>query len=790
MSSLPRSLSRFLALAVPLVLLFVAHAGVVRAQAPGRVVMLGFDGADARTLDELRRARPEAFPNVNRLAESGTFAPLLVEAPPESPVSWAALNTGQNPGKTGVPGFVKRGFMGDAPGPEMGHIKMEEVPLASVEGAPIPSWSPTVFALAFGVLAFALVFLFFRFLLRRSALLAGLLALGVAVAAAIGGVQLRALLPEMLPKSSNPNQARNFWDYAADAGKRCVVLGAVQAFDMPAPPSARVLSGLGVPDARGQIGNWFLYTSNPKESGRQPAGRPTTTSGTVYRLDDYDGELEGFVYGPKNFWLSARLNAVKDELEEEYQSPSLPVERSVELYQQLREVKAELADLDKEATSLPLEIQRDATGARVKIGDQEQRLEVGEWSEYYELTFTINPLIAVHAITRARLIQVEPHVEMFLDVLHIDPRKPPFWQPISRPTDFSAQLVAETGLYETYGWPTLTMPFKDGEIEPELLMEDVEFTLGWREDMLRSYLARDDWDCLFSVFSTTDRVQHMMYMYYDEEHPLFDAAEADKTFTFFGETIRRRDAIPKIYEQVDRVIGLALDALEPDDLFLVCSDHGFQSFRKQVHVNNWLVEEGYLALKPGLSPRQANLFGFVDWSRTKAYSLGMGFIYLNLEGREPQGIVTAAERDELLDELEAKLSAATDPENDDARFFNAVYRTEEIHSGDHVDLEGDLILGFAPPYRVSWSASAGGLYVVQDDDGLTVPGPLVTDNNQTWSGGHVSMALPDVAGVFLSNRAVTLPKTGVRSLHLAPTILNRLGVAVPAAMDLPALEVR
>ena len=237
------------------------------------------------------------------------------------------------------------------------------------------------------------------------------------------------------------------------------------------------------------------------------------------------------------------------------------------------------------------------------------------------------------------------------------------------------------------------------------------------------------------------------------------------------------------------MIGKALDALGPDDLFLVCSDHGFQSFRKQMHVNNWLVEEGYIALKPGLSPSQSALLGFVDWSKTRAYSLGMGFVYVNLEGREPLGIVPVGERDALLQELVAKLEAATDAETG-AKYFNAVYRTDEIHSGEHVDLEGDLILGFAPPYRVSWSSSAGGLNITQDENGLTVPGAMVTDNESTWSGGHVSMAVPDVAGVFLCNRPVTVPESGVRSLHLAPTILERLGVGIPAVMDEPALAVQ
>ena len=118
---------------------------------------------------------------------------------------------------------------------------------------------------------------------------------------------------------------------------------------------------------------------------------------------------------------------------------------------------------------------------------------------------------------------------MYFNVLDIDPRSPPFWQPISAPFGFSEELADECGLYETYGWSTATMPFKDGLVPPEVLLEDVEFTMGWRERLTHAQLERDDWKVLMSVFSTTDRVQHMMYQYYDEGHPMYDEAEASKT---------------------------------------------------------------------------------------------------------------------------------------------------------------------------------------------------------------------------------------------------------------------
>jgi predicted AlkP superfamily phosphohydrolase/phosphomutase len=225
--------------------------------------------------------------------------------------------------------------------------------------------------------------------------------------------------------------------------------------------------------------------------------------------------------------------------------------------------------------------------------------------------------------------------------------------------------------------------------------------------------------------------------------------------------------------------------LRPEDTLFVISDHGFQTFRRQVHVNNWLHENGYLAIKPGLSKKNDEALMFVDWKKTKAYAVGLGFIYLNLEGREPNGIVSRDDARPLMEEIRAKLLAATDPENGE-RICTEVYIPRDIHSGDHIGLEADLIPGFRAPYRVGWSTSSGGLHTV-DSNGGVVPGPVCSDNDSNWSGDHVSMALSDVLGVFFSNRKVKLPEEGVRALQIAPTALALLGVPVPPEMDLEPL---
>lgn len=753
-----------------------------------RVVVLGFDGADARTVEELMAKEPARYPNFVKLAREGTFAPLEVVVPTESPVSWASLNSGQNPAKTGVPGFIRVNRSGSSPRPDFGFVEKKSLPLEEFPDAPLPHWSPAATAGVAGGGAFLVVLLLALLVFRRLgvALALGLLSGG---GAAFAGLSARKALPATYPHTANVNKSESVWDHAARAGIPSVVLDAAQSFGAPTTSGAKVLHGLGLPDARGDVGQWFLYTTDPAQFNRQ--GKDTTTAGTIFRVDDEGGVIRSKIYGPRDFYQLQLVQEEYDALDAESKAnPSLELAtRKDGLKDQLDRLKGagKYGD-DKTAgrVAVDLEIRLEGDKARIRVGSEEQVLGVGDWSDFFSLDFQMNWMLSARAITRLRLVKLEPYFELFVNVLDIDPRQPPFWQPISSPFDFAAELAADCGLYETYGWPTLTMPFKDEKIEPEMLLEDVEFTEQWRERLTLERLARDDWRFLWSVFSTTDRVQHMTYQFYDPQHPLHRSEVAAREMTFFGERIKLSEAIPAIYRQMDAIIGKVLAKLRPSDTLMVISDHGFQSFRRQVHLNNWLAENGYLALKPlDKNNRQALLY--VDWAKTRAYSLGLGFIYLNLEGREPKGIVSRDEARPLIDEIRAKLLAAVDPETGE-KICNEVYIPPDIHEGPHIGLEADLIPGFRPPYRVGWSTSSGGISTISEG-GTYRPSPICTDNDSNWSGDHVSMALADVRGVFFSNKKVTRPPEGVRALQIAPTVLHLLGAPIPAEMDLPPLEV-
>jgi predicted AlkP superfamily phosphohydrolase/phosphomutase len=612
------------------------------------------------------------------------------------------------------------------------------------------------------------------------------------VVGAMAGGQGNAYYPATYKRFANPLQVPNFWDVAGNAGIKSVILDSAQSFDTESPEGVNVLHGLGIPDARGGIGDWQIYTTDETVFDRIPKGSGTGTAGTKFRVDRRDGVVRTKYYGPKNFGLKQELESQIEALKLRMNDPKLGYKESKVVRKELRPQSDELQkQLDENhdivhGIALDLVIEPEGEQYKISIGDQSQTLAVGGWSDFYELTFEINPFLKVHGITRVKLVSEEP-LEIFINTLDIDPAAPPFWQPITSPPEYSKKLSAGNS-FETYGWACMTMPFKDGEISPETLLEDIEFTFKWREALTMQQLERDDWQLFMSIFSTPDRVQHMLYQFYDTEHPLYNAEEANREMQFFGETIKLSEAIPAIFKQVDRVVGRVLDEVfEEGDVMMMCADHGFQTFRHQVNINNMLEDIGFLTLKDGVKKSDnVGPSSYADWQNTRAYAMGLGFIYLNMRGREKYGIVKPEDKQAVMDELQAAMLDWRDPATGEP-VLDAVYQVDEIHSGEFLDKESDLIAGFKPTYRVSWRTTGGKIRLDAGEDGA-VAGPIVEDNDSAWSGGHPSVAEEHVRGLFFSSRPIDFPEGGPNLLHIAPTVLDLLGVPIPEEMDLPPLE--
>ena len=760
-----------------------------------RVIILGVDGGDGRTVEGFMA--DGILPNMSRLRDMGEFARLGTSIPAESPTAWASLNTGRNPAETGVPGFVRNTRRGGLPSVGFGHLDTETGKLEDFESAPLVSQGGGgQWQLIIGIGSFVAFMVLFKLVLKMNSVVALLISAVLGGVGATAGGKGNAYYPAEYPRFGNPLQVQNFWDIAGEAGIKSVILDSAQSFDQPSPEGVDVLHGLGVPDARGGIGDWLIYTTEETEFDRVPTGRKTGTAGRVFRIDRRDGVVKSKFYGPKNFGLKQELEAQISALKERMNDAKLGYKESQNLRKELNPQKdaleTELAENHdiKYGIALDLEIKPDGDKYAIQIGTESQSLAVGDWSDFYELNFDINPFLKVHGITRIKLVSAEPDLKIFINTLDIDPAAPPFWQAITSPPEYSKQLASGSS-FETYGWACMTMPFKDGEIGPELLLEDIEFTLKWREEMTMQQLARDDWQLFMSVFSTPDRVQHMLYQYYDTEHPMYNAEEANREMQFFDETIKLSEAIPAIFKQVDRIVGRVLDeVLQDGDIMLMCADHGFQTFRHQVNLNNMLEDIGFLTLKDGVKKSDGGArtvpSSYVDWQNTRAYSMGLGFVYLNLRGREKYGVVKMEEKQAVLDELKRAMLDWRDPKTGEP-VIEDVYQVDEIHSGEFLDKESDLIVGFKPTYRISWRSTGGKIRLEEIGDDVVI-GPIIEDNTSPWSGGHPSVAEKHVRGLFFSSRPIAFPEGGPNLLHIAPTVLDLLGVPIPVELDLPPLK--
>jgi len=157
----------------------------------------------------------------------------------------------------------------------------------------------------------------------------------------------------------------------------------------------------------------------------------------------------------------------------------------------------------------------------------------------------------------------------------------------------------------------------------------------------------------------------------------------------------------------------------------------------------------------------------VDWSHSRAYGLGLNGIYLNLKGRERDGIVDPADRDALLREISEKLLAVRDPA-DGKPVIKRVYRADEVYAGPYAASAPDLIVGYYRGYRASWATTQGDLEE-----------QVLSDNDSAWSADHC-IAADEVPGVLFSNRPIDREDPAL--VDLAPTILNVFGMATPPEM--------
>ncbi len=562
------------------------------------------------------------------------------------------------------------------------------------------------------------------------------------------------LIPLEKPSAVCLRTGTPFWAVASDNGIKSAVLQAPVSFPASSLAAGSVLlTGLTTPDLRGTQATYQFFSSDIYgESSSE-----TEFGGKVTPLEfSPNGRAEARVIGPWNPVTRQRRGRL---LEKRAKASAGGDSRAVE------SLERELAALEAEDNlSAPIAFQRNGKDrVTVELNGQKVELAEGVWSDWVEVEFELNLLLKVRGVCRLIATQIGDEVKVFMSPVEIHPSEPVL--PISWPGDFSARLAGAIGLYKTRGWAAETAALKERRIDEAAFLDDLNMIFDKRRAMALEVLDKEKPNLFFELFSCIDRVQHMFWRFRDPAHPMYDREQAEK----FG------GAILSFYKRMDSFVGEVRARYEdPDTLLVVLSDHGFASFRKGVNLNTWLVQNGFMRLKSQATGQHnlKDLFGGgdffqnVDWSATKAYSLGLGLIFVNMLGREARGIVQRGEEYvRVMQAITQGLSELTDPE-DSAPVVSKVYTGLEVYHGKRVDEAPDLVVGFHRNYRVSWQTALGGFGA-----------EVVEPNREKWSGDHCSVDRDLVPGVLLCNRRIARNAPDLRDI--APTVLNHLECPVP-----------
>ena len=493
-------------------------------------------------------------------------------------------------------------------------------------------------------------------------------------------------IPYKLPKVESLRGGTSFWVTAGQAGVRSSVLTVPVTFPPEDVVNGELLSGLPLPDIRGTIGTFYYFAS---DLSRYEEGN-TEMGGILKRLVFDNDVATSEIVGPPNPIVKAQQREIlsKGTLSDAD--------------------KAELADLaTREDVRIPLTVRwnRPEHRATIQLQGTTLTLEQGQWSRWVELEFKVNFLVRLHGMAQLYLIKADTDLQLYVSPVNWRPDSPPV--PISAPANFSEQLYERLGFFRTLGWAEATWPLNEDRIDEQAFMDDLYRAFDDRAQVILNRLDARRWDLLIGVIESTDRVQHMMWRFLDKEHPMYDEAQAAKYGT----------AIERVFRRADQLVGEVRERLGDDVPIIVLSDHGFHSFRYAVNLNTWLVQEGYLAVKgertemKGMNEMFLGTGQFwenIDWSKSKAYALGLGQVFINVKGREGQGIVNPGEEyRQVVDDLSARLLTLTDP-NTGERIVRNVYKRDDIYTGKYLADAPDLQVGMADGYRVSWQTTLGG----------------------------------------------------------------------------------
>ncbi len=504
-----------------------------------------------------------------------------------------------------------------------------------------------------------------------------------------------------------------FWQILGQHG----VFSSVIRVPITFPPEKHrgvMLAAMCVPDLRGTQGMFSFFTTRPQPDGEQTGGETclVTRRGKV---------IEAHLIGPEN----------------PFRKDNAPVK-------------------------LPFTVTvQDASSALLNISGIKVRLRKDRYSDWIRVAFRLAPGFKVYGQCKFLLRETEPEFELYVTPINIDPERPVM--PVSHPSIYSTYLAKRQGTFATLGLAEDTWALNEGILDDETFLQQCLDADQERELMFFDSLDKVKQGLCAVVFDGTDRVQHTFWR--DTDAPLVEDDNAPQKPT---------RVLEELYLRMDDLVGRTVAACnDPESVLMVISDHGFNSFRRGIDLNRWLHSSGYLTLKDDADLNAKHLEA-VDWSQTRAFAIGLAGIFLNVKGRQSQGIVNPGkEAAALAREIAANLAAMIDPE-DGRPAMHRVHLAADVYRGPYTEAAPDLIVGYARGYRASWETAIG-----------QITDEVFHTNTKAWSGDHcIDHSL--VPGVLFCNRRVETAinqECGPRLMDIGPTVLEMFGVKIPAYMD-------
>jgi len=323
--------------------------------------------------------------------------------------------------------------------------------------------------------------------------------------------------------------------------------------------------------------------------------------------------------------------------------------------------------------------------------------------------------------------------------------------------------------------------YNEGKIAD--LLRDISEMIRKKGDIALFCMENYPWDFFNVVFTEIDRIQHFIWRYVDENHSLYCKDMAQKYY----------QSIIEYYQLVDSYIGKMMEKADQDTSIFIMSDHGFGPLEKKIYLNKWLIDLGLLSLKntpfswrqfirridflnlrgklpPNTKRKIRSMFDmdrFVDWENTRAYSgtPSEQGIYINVQGKEPDGIVEPEhEYARVRDFLAERLLDLVDPE-DGNKIVEKIYYKEDLYSGPYVKFAPDIII-----------ETKGMIYSFDN----TLDGKYLLEASKRETGGHRKDGIFIAAGKNIK-KGITVK--GANIMDIFPTVLYLFNLPIPKDTD-------